>query len=487
MPRHAFISYSRTDQEYVRGLADHLIAAGVPVWFDYRLIAGEQFEEVLQRNIAEAGVFLVVVTPSAYESRWVAREIAYAEEQKKVIVPLLVEESPKFFRLVDLHHEDLTGGALPGEELVQRLRALCGAAPEGVRPPAERGLPNPWQWPGVRERIILGERLFRRRVLGQERAVAKILDALKRGALGLSGAQRGAGANQRPRAVLLLAGPRGTGRIESAVCIAETLFGDQSACVRFSTGDFTTANQVESGLDRLVDAVVEQPCRVIVFDEIEKAHPSFCDKLLQILDDGRLTDSRGVSGDFSQSVVVAVTDLGTSRFDPAGDEPVPLVLPEMPYPQLESSVRSAVRDHIGRAIGRPELLNRLDGNLVVFEFVSADVVHAVFEHQLANVVHRLHDEYGVELELLAETADALWRRCTARGVPDARDLGNLVESHLITPLARALFELDCPPGSRLTVEGMRWAPDGETDLRINVTPPGAERMRPFTTMNIVPE
>jgi TIR domain len=103
--RHAFISYSRVDRDYVERLVDHLRTAGIPTWFDYRLIAGEQFDEVIQRKIDDAGVFVVVLTPAAYESRWVAREIAYAEARKKQIVPLLLEHSPVFFRLVDLHQE----------------------------------------------------------------------------------------------------------------------------------------------------------------------------------------------------------------------------------------------------------------------------------------------------------------------------------------------------------------------------------------------
>ena len=487
MPRHAFVSYSRSDQEYVRGLADHLMAAGIPVWFDYRLIAGEHFEEVLQRNIADAGVFIVVLTPSAYESRWVAREIAYAEEQKKVIVPLLVEKSPTFFRLVDIHHEDLTGGALPGVELLQRLRALCGGSHDGVRTPEERTPSNPWQWPAVRDRIIAGEKFFAQRVLGQERALGKILDVLKRAALGLSGAQRGAVANQRPRAVLLLGGPAGTGKIEAAVCIADVLFGDPGACVRFSMSDFSAAHQVDrpageaagsarSGLDvQLVDAVRDQPCRVIIFDEIEKAHPLFYDRLLQILEDGRLTDSRGTSGDFSHSVIVAVTNLGISVHDHARRETVPLVSPEMPYPELEAAVRSSVRDYFGQAIARPEVLNRLDGNLVVFDFIRPDLLRTVFRHQLTNVVHRLHDEYGVELVFTLEATEALWTMCVVSGVPSARDVGNLVESNLINPLARSLFELDCPPGSRLIVEDVMRRPDAEVELGITVTPPDVNR------------
>jgi ATP-dependent Clp protease ATP-binding subunit ClpB len=215
-------------------------------------------------------------------------------------------------------------------ELMQRLRLLCDVVSgSDISAGHSRGadtLPNPWQTSDVRQRIGAAEDIFRRRVIGQGPAIGKIVDVLKRAALGLSGVLRGVAADRRSRAVFLFAGPTGTGRLEAAACIADVVFGDLSAYVKFGMGEFSDESQIDrltgappgfAGLEsggELTNALREQPYRVVVFDEIEKAHPRFYDKLLQILEDGRLTDGSGITVDFSQSIIIAVTNLGVSYY-----------------------------------------------------------------------------------------------------------------------------------------------------------------------------
>jgi hypothetical protein len=127
--RAVFVSYSSDDRGYVGRLAAHLQGAGIDVWYDHRIAPGQQWEDVIRGQIEECGVLMVVMTPSAHESRWVKREINYAEELRKDIVPLLLAGTP-FFRLSDLHYERVTGGRMPSSQLVEHLRTLISRPPQ---------------------------------------------------------------------------------------------------------------------------------------------------------------------------------------------------------------------------------------------------------------------------------------------------------------------------------------------------------------------
>lgn len=131
---HVFISYNRKQRKYVRRLADHLVqAAGVEVWFDYELATGERWDNVVRRKIDECAAMIVVMTPDAENSHWVAEEVARARDQGKVLLPLLRRGSP-IFGFMTVHYEDVRDGSMPGDRFVAELRK---AAALEARPPVE--------------------------------------------------------------------------------------------------------------------------------------------------------------------------------------------------------------------------------------------------------------------------------------------------------------------------------------------------------------
>jgi ATP-dependent Clp protease ATP-binding subunit ClpA len=204
----------------------------------------------------------------------------------------------------------------------------------------------------------------------------------------------------------------------------------------------------------LTNAVRRQPFRVILFDEIEKAHARILDKFLQILEDGRLTDGRGATVHFSESILIFTSNLGMYVPDPNGGTR-PTVSPGTPYPLVESKVRAAIDDHFTRELRRPELLNRLGDNIVVFNFIDAAAAGRIFQLQLGNALGRLRDEHELAVVLDDDVHAELLRRCTADLAHGGRGIGSALETSLVNPLARALFGRAPAPGSVVTVKYLR--------------------------------
>ncbi|WP_117213937.1 AAA family ATPase [Allorhizocola rhizosphaerae] len=325
---------------------------------------------------------------------------------------------------------------------------------------------NKWKHDSVRHQINRGQELIRERIIGQDRAIDKTLDILKRAALGLSGAQATSTVS-RPRGVLFFAGPTGVGKTELAKQVAELLFGDANAYLRFDMSEFAADHAADRligappgyvGFEaggELTGAVRRNPFQVVLFDEIEKAHKSVLDKFLQILEDGRLTDGQGITTYFSECVLIFTSNLGVSETDPQTGDRRQLVKPGMPYPELEQTVKTAVRDHFTDKLGRPELLNRLGDNIVVFNFITAEVARRVFDLQVRNIVAKVARELRISLEITDTARHQLAAACTVDLPNGGRGIGNLLESNLINPLARLLFDRDCQPGARVVVTDAR--------------------------------
>lgn len=136
---HVFISYSRNDRKYVRRLADHLVqVAGVEVWFDYELVTGERWDNVVRQKIDECAALIVVMTPDAENSHWVSEEVARARDQGKTLLPLLLKGSP-IFGFMTVHHEDVRDESVPGDRFVADLRKAAALGPRWpVEPPPRR-------------------------------------------------------------------------------------------------------------------------------------------------------------------------------------------------------------------------------------------------------------------------------------------------------------------------------------------------------------
>ncbi|WP_431240984.1 AAA family ATPase (plasmid) [Mycolicibacterium aichiense] len=334
------------------------------------------------------------------------------------------------------------------------------------------GIPdNPWQSDGLRQQVRHGTVRLGQKVLGQQPAIRKAVDILIRSCMGLTGAESRT-STTRPQGVLFFAGPTGVGKTELAKSIAELVFGQKDSFIRFDMSEFradhTEARLIGappgyegfSGGGELTNAVRQQPFRLILFDEIEKAHPRILDKFLQILDDGRLTDGTGATVFFSEALIVFTSNLGVYDYDDSGTR-VPVVSPGAPYEDVEREIRSAVEQHFKEDIGRPEILNRIGDNIVVFDFISPEVATQLVPLFVGNVVDRVHDTLGVKVTVGDDAITTLVEGALTHLEFGGRGVRNAVESMFTNPLARALFERNVATESatvtQLVRSGDGWA------------------------------
>lgn len=317
-------------------------------------------------------------------------------------------------------------------------------------------------WKKLNHAVIAnGEGELQKRVKGQIKAVTKALDIIKRAITGLSGAQ-GEKLGGRPRGVLFLAGPTGTGKTELAKSLTQLLFGDERAYIRFDMSEFSAEHADQRllgappgyvGYDaggELTNAVKERPFSVILFDEIEKAHPRLLDKFLQLLDDGVLTSGRGERVYFSETIIIFTSNLGIYKQDDRGNR-VLNVSADASYEQVEEKVREEIRRYFHYQLGRPEILNRIGENIVVFDFIRSEVAAQIYEKMLHNVLARLLDSRKISVTIPEAVSQQLRERCTRDLSNGGRGVGNQLEVWLINPLARALFNHGVKDGASVSV------------------------------------
>jgi ATP-dependent Clp protease ATP-binding subunit ClpA len=261
---------------------------------------------------------------------------------------------------------------------------------------------------------------------------------------------------------LFFAGPTGVGKTELAKSLTQLIFGDERAYLRFDMSEFaeehTSARLLGAppgyiGYDaggELTNAVRQKPFSVILFDEIEKAHPRILDKFLQILEDGRLTDGRGDTAYFSEAVIVFTSNLGIYVENEHGQR-VQNVQPGDKYDVVESRVRGAIADYFKFKLSRPEILNRIGDNIVVFNFITPDIATRILDGMLNNVINRVKEEHRIILTIAPQAKQELLSLCTRDLSNGGRGIGNQVESCFINPLGRALFALDLSTMQNLTV------------------------------------
>lgn len=318
------------------------------------------------------------------------------------------------------------------------------------------------------DRIRGGAETLSRRVMGQNHAIVHMLDIVKRAATGIGG-RRGSG---RPRGIAFLAGPTGVGKTELAKSITELLFGDESAYIRFDMSEFSAEHADQRligappgyvGYDvggELTNAIREKPFSVVLFDEIEKAHPRILDKFLQILDDGVLTSGRGDRVYFSEALIVFTSNLGIYSTSADGIR-IANVLPEQPYEEVRSRVRVEIANHFKLVLNRPEILNRFGENVIVFDFIRPEVAECIFASMVDSVL-RDASAAGHSVTICKEAQETLRRLCTTDLSNGGRGIRNMIEAHLINPLARALFDSDV----RGPVEIMAVRPGPVTELEV---------------------
>jgi energy-coupling factor transporter ATP-binding protein EcfA2 len=337
-------------------------------------------------------------------------------------------------------------------QLAVRQAIPLGGIEDAVRSYKVGAADNPWRKDYLKDKIRTARAALEERVKGQHQAATKTVDILMRSVMGLTGAQARSGSG-RPRGVLFFAGPTGVGKTELAKTLTQLMFGDERAYIRFDMSEFadehTGARLLGAppgyiGYDaggELTDAVRERPFAVVLFDEIEKAHPRILDKFLQILEDGRLTDGRGDTAYFSEAVLIFTSNLGIYVDDGHGTR-VQNVKPDDTYEVVEARVREAIANHFKYRLGRPEILNRIGDNIVVFNFITPDIAGQILAGMLNNVIRRLAEEQKIELTIPDPIRVQLLELCSRDLSNGGRGIGNTLESVFINPLARALFALD---------------------------------------------
>ena len=304
------------------------------------------------------------------------------------------------------------------------------------------GIPVARMLEGERERLLQIEQALHERVVGQDEAVTAVANAIRRSRAGLS-------AHERPVGSFLFLGPTGVGKTELCKALAGFLFDTEEALVRVDMSEFMEQHSVarligappgyvgyeEGGY--LTEAVRRRPYAVILLDEIEKAHPEVFNILLQVLDDGRLTDGHGRTVDFRNAVIVMTSNLGSDRIQDlaAGGD----------YETMKSAVMEVVRAHM-----RPELINRID-ELVVFHPLAREHIRNIVDIQIGQLRARLAEREMV-LQVRDEALDWLGN-AGFDPVYGARPLKRAIQQYLENPLAQEILTGTFGPGDIIEVVG----------------------------------
>lgn len=309
-----------------------------------------------------------------------------------------------------------------------------------------------------REKITDGHSLIQKRVKGQSHAVVHMLDIVKRAVTGVAASRRGG----RPRGVAFLAGPTGVGKTELAKTITSILFGDDSAYIRFDMSEFSAEHSDQRligappgyvGYDvggELTNAIREKPFSVVLFDEIEKAHPRILDKFLQILDDGVLSSGRGDHVYFSEAFIIFTSNLGLYRINSDGER-VPQVSHADSREEMSAKIRLEIEQHFKLTLGRPEILNRIGENIIVFDFIRDDVALQIFEQMIDSTIEDLLSVQKIKITVPEEARLVLRHLCLSDLSNGGRGIRNKLEAHFVNPLSRALFDQQITPGSEFVV------------------------------------
>jgi ATP-dependent Clp protease ATP-binding subunit ClpB len=302
------------------------------------------------------------------------------------------------------------------------------------------GIPVSRMLEGEKEKLLRMEEALEKRVVGQDEAVRIVSNAIRRSRAGLSDPRR-------PNGSFLFLGPTGVGKTELCKALAEFLFDTEEAMVRIDMSEFMEKHSVarligappgyvgyeEGGY--LTEAIRRRPYAVILLDEVEKAHQDVFNVLLQVLDDGRLTDGQGRTVDFRNTVIIMTSNLGSQVIQELAGEGN--------YQRMKTAVMETVQQHF-----RPEFINRVD-DIVVFHPLGTEQIRAIVEIQLAYLRRRLL-ERNMELELDEKARDLLGE-AGFDPVYGARPLKRAIQQQIENPLAQRILRNELVPGDRVRV------------------------------------
>ncbi|WP_172200126.1 AAA family ATPase [Campylobacter sp. RM16188] len=314
---------------------------------------------------------------------------------------------------------------------------------------------SPWEDLN-RDKLFNIQEILKERVKGQNEAIEKVESVIIRAFTGFSGLQHSTKI-KKPKGVLFFVGPTGVGKTELAKSLANFLFGDETACIRFDMSEFNHEHSdqrlvgappgyvgYEEG-GQLTNAIKAKPFSVLLFDEIEKAHGKILDKFLQILEDGRLTDGKGETVSFAESVIIFTSNIGAS--DTVNSD----IKQEVKRQFLQK-----VKEHFIVTLKRPELLNRIgDDNIVPFNFINSDIfLIEIAKSKFEKIKQFVKEKYKISdikfddeektYQILASKVD---KNSGGRGVL------NMLESHIVNPLSEFVFEnFDSLSGRAITIK-----------------------------------
>jgi ATP-dependent Clp protease ATP-binding subunit ClpC len=386
-----------------------------------------------------------------------AKQLAVGEQRFEDASRLRNEETDLAARKAELSASDDGASAVVDEDLVAEVLSVWTGIPVTKLTEAET------------QKLLNMEAELHRRIIGQNDAVSALSRSLRRTRAGLSDPKR-------PDGSFIFLGPTGVGKTELAKTLAEFMFGDEDSLITLDMSEYMEKHAVsrlvgsppgyvgyEEG-GQLTEAVRRRPFSVVLFDEIEKAHPDVFNVLLQILEEGRLTDSQGRSTDFRNTVIIMTSNLGTqdlrktsvgfSQNDSA-----------MSYGRMRDKVSEALKQHF-----RPEFLNRVD-DVIVFRELSIDEVGSMVELMLRRLVKQL-DGIGVKLQVTA----AARRHLATRGYDPllgARPLRRAIQRLLEDPLSEKLLNLEFLPGETVVVDACDSGSDQELQFAVLPSVDGA--------------
>jgi ATP-dependent Clp protease ATP-binding subunit ClpC len=339
------------------------------------------------------------------------------------------------------------------------------------------------QWTGIptnqvleteSEKLLQMEERLHERIVGQERAVEALADAIRRSRSGLSDPRR-------PIGSFIFLGSSGVGKTELAKALAEFMFDDEDALIRIDMSEYREQHTVsrlfgappgyvgfEQG-GQLTEAVRRRPYSVVLFDEVEKAHQDVWNAMLQILDDGRLTDGQGRTVNFRNTIVIMTSNVGTSFVTRSG---------ALGFAGMGSAQEEADHKRIEEALKdtfRPEFLNRID-EIIIFEPLTMEDVVRIVDLQMKEVRARL-DEHGLEIELTEAARQWLAREGFDKDF-GARPLKRALQRYVESPLSVQILQGKFAKGDHVLID----APDGELVFlrREEALAPAAEPLSELT-------
>ena len=297
------------------------------------------------------------------------------------------------------------------------------------------------------QKLLKAEEILSQRVVGQEEVIKAVANALRRARAGLK-------EENKPIASFMFLGPTGVGKTELAKALAEFMFNDEKAMIRIDMSEYMEPHSVakligsppgyvgyEEG-GQLTEAVKYRPYSLILFDEIEKAHPEVFNILLQVLDDGRLTDSKGVTVSFKNTIIIMTSNVGTHLFRKTGS--LGFTVSDSEIENLRDEIMSTLKEFF-----KPEFLNRID-EIIIFKPLSKDVLRKIVEFQLKKVKDKL-EEKNIHIEFSESTKELL----IEKGFDEtfgARPLQRAIQKYILNPLAEKIIANKIKNGQKIYID-----------------------------------